>query len=360
MWRTLASSSHARFCRYARVRVTLGMAVVASLPDIQRLPLAVFLDSLFEQAVTNTKPTVLADPLGWGREMSEGSPGNTDAPEDTKSAPASATDTNDGPSRDRKGPKSVLRSNWLIGIATGLISGIVVAFYLSASGQATLTAIRHHLTRPSCSNPQWLLQVPNSEVFTSAYYEQMDQIKGYGSFHIATNTIDGDLGTSWLQVWPSPSTYLGAGSSDYIEWSFAQPYNVRLICIVDGWAADLQTYRDTLPIGTATVYVTNEAVPPPGGSPSPSNTCTSQHASFRDYLHKDGSVTSVYQWQPVPFHCKTSDVVLHIESVSQTSTTLRTQYLVKSSLNGHQAPLAGLSEIKFYYCPTILCWLPTN
>jgi hypothetical protein len=129
---------------------------------------------------------------------------------------------------------------------------------------------------------------------------------------------------------------------------------------VDGWAEDLQTYTDTLPIGKATVYVTNEAVPPAEGSPSQSNTCTSQHASFQDYLQKDGSVTFTYQWQPVPFHCRTSDVVLRIESVSQASATLRKGHLVDSSLNGYQAPLTGLSEIKFYYCPAALCWLPTN
>jgi hypothetical protein len=293
-------------------------------------------------------------------EMSEGSPENIDASGATKSTPALAADTNGAGPRDRKRLKSTLGNGWLIGIVTGLISGIVVAFYLSTTGQAALTAARHYLTKPSCGNPQWLLQVPDSEVFANAYYIQSDQIKGYGSFHVASNTIDGDLGTSWLQMWPSPSTYLGAGDSDYIEWSFAQPYDVRLICVVDGWAADLQTYRDTLPIGTATAYVTDEAVPPAVGSPSPSSTCASQHATFQDYLQKNGSVTSAYQWQPVPFHCKTSDVVLRIDGVSRTSTALRNPYLVKSSLDGYQAPLAGLSEIKFYYCPTVLCWLPTN
>jgi hypothetical protein len=175
--------------------------------------------------------------------MSEGSSGNTRAPDDTKSTPAPATDTSAGPSRVRKWLKSVRQNSWMIGVFTGLISGVIVAFYLSASGQAALTAIRHH-TKPSCSNPQWLLQVPDSQVFTSSYYIQSDKIPGYGSFHVASNTIDGDLSTSWLQLWPSLSTHSGAGlSSDYIEWSFAQPYNVRLICIVDGWAEDLQTYR---------------------------------------------------------------------------------------------------------------------
>ena len=209
--------------------------------------------------------------------MSDDSPEEADAP--GGSTPVSTPDTNGAKKRDKKRLKSVLSNNWLIGLLTGLISGVVVSFYLSATGQAALTAARHGLTRPSCSDPQWLLQVPDSDVFASAYYVQYDKIQGYDNFHAASNTVDGDLSTSWLQSWPSPTTYSGARDSDYIEWSFAQAYNIKLICVVDGWAADLPTYRDALPIGTATVYVTNEGVPPMVGSPRPSDICTSRRAS---------------------------------------------------------------------------------
>jgi hypothetical protein len=116
-------------------------------------------------------------------EVSEGTPGNADAPGDTEGTPVpDAMDANGDPRRDRKGLRSVLRSNWLIGVATGLISGILVAFYVSATGQSALTAIRHHLIKPSCSDPQWLLQVPDSQVFTSAYYMQSDQIGATAAF----------------------------------------------------------------------------------------------------------------------------------------------------------------------------------
>ena len=241
---------------------------------------------LFEQAVASTKPAVLDLEGGW--QMSEGSPEEADALGRTKSTPVPATDDSGAKKRDRKRLKSVLGNNWVIGVATGLISGIVVAFYLSATGQAALTAVRHGLAKPSCSDPQWLLQVPDSDVFASAYYVQFDQLKDYSSVHSASNTVDGDLNTSWLQSWPSPTTYSGAHDSDYIEWSFAQAYNIRLICVVDGWAADLPTYRSTLPIGTASVYVTDEGLPPMVGSPSRSDICTSRHARFQDYLHPNG------------------------------------------------------------------------
>lgn len=220
---------------------------------------------------------------GRGRQMSEGSPEETDASGGTESTSVSTTDTSGAKIRLWKRLKSVFGNNWVIGVATGLISGIVVAFYLSATGQAALTAVRNRLARPSCSDPQWLLQVPDSNVFASAYYLQFDHLEGYSSFHSASNTVDGDLNTSWLQSWPSPTTYSGARDSDYIEWSFAQAYNIRLICVVDGWAADLPTYRSTLPIGTASVYVTDEGLPPMVGSPRQSDICTSRRAGFQDY-----------------------------------------------------------------------------
>ena len=291
--------------------------------------------------------------------MSEGSTRNANAVGHTDGTPAAAApDTSGRWSRVLKWLKSDRRRDWFIGAATGLISGIIVAFCLSATGQAALT-ISHH-TKPSCGNPQWLLQVPDNQVFAWAYNIHHDKIPNYSIPHVASDTIDGDLNTSWLQLWPSPSTYDGSGDSDYIQWSFAQPYDVRLICIVDGWSADIVTYTDTLPIGTATVYVTKETLPPRIGSPTPSNTCTSQHASFLDYLQKDGSVTATYQWQPVPFHCVTSNVVLRIGSVSQTSIALRAKNPLYSSLGSDRVPLTGLSEIRFYYCPVALCWWPTN
>jgi hypothetical protein len=29
-------------------------------------------------------------------------------------------------------------------------------------------------------------------------------------------------------------------------------------------------------------------------------------------------------------------------------------------INGKREPLVGLSEVRFYYCPALLCWLPGN
>jgi hypothetical protein len=115
--------------------------------------------------------------------------------------------------------------DWAIATVTGVVTSIALAFYLSATGQAAWTAVRDGLAKPSCANPQWLLQVPDSEIFAHAYYEQMDAVNNFNLFHVAGNTVDGDVNTSWLQFWPSWSTAQGKASSDYIEWSFAHSYN---------------------------------------------------------------------------------------------------------------------------------------
>ena len=290
--------------------------------------------------------------------MSDSSPTSTDVPDESKPAHAPAANAGDRRGRFRKGLIRLLKSGLagikggLTGIITGIVSGAMVAFFLAPTGQATWIAVRHSFTAPSCTNPQWLLQVPDSQVFASAYYEQRDRISNYGLFHVASNTVDGDMSTSWLQSWPSATTHLGQSSSDYIEWSFAQSYRIRLICIVDGWAEDTYTYTHTLPIGAATVYSTGETVPPESGSPSPSGKCGRSQASFHDYMHENGNVGFVYQWQPISIDCATSKVVLRIDSVSKASLSLRQ--------DRRPASLAGLSEIKFYYCPSMLCGLSTS
>ena len=158
--------------------------------------------------------------------MSEGSPASADVPDESKSAQESASSSSDRLGRFRKRLIGVLKSG-LSAIFAGLISGALVAFYLTPTGQASYVAIRHFSAKPSCTNPLWLLQVPDSQVFASAYYEQLDQIPNYRLFHVASNTIDGDLSTSWLQPWSPATRHPSLSSSDYIEWSFAQSYRIR-------------------------------------------------------------------------------------------------------------------------------------
>jgi hypothetical protein len=287
-----------------------------------------------------------------GEEMGESaSPDNVKVPDIVASEelPANGKKPRNGASFGK-----VMGNSWVAGILTGLITGTLVAFFLSPTGQATLATIRGGFTKPTCSNPQGLLQVPSDQIFANAYYVQNDSIPGYGVYHSPGNSIDGNLGTSWLQVWPSYTTNLGKRSSDYIEWSFSQPHNVRLICVVNGWAENDITYRRTLPIGTATIYVTDSEIPPSSGSPRPSGVCSSRTTRFKDYLDREGRTGFAYQWQPVEFHCVTDNIVFHIDRVSKAS-KLKRPDLALYQLPRLVSPLTGLSEVRFYYCPLFLC-----
>lgn len=281
-------------------------------------------------------------------------------PSDSAHDSTESTSREASSSIEHPGRRDKLR-DWVIATATGLVTSIALSFYLSATGQAAMTAVRDGFAKPSCANPQWLLQVPDSEIFAHAYYEQKDVLRDFSLFHVAGNTVDGDVNTSWLQFWPSMSTARGEGSSDYIEWSFSHSYDVRLICVVNGWPEDRDTYTKTLPISTATIYSTDpNSTPPISGSPRRAATCAVRQARFADYLDAHGNVRFADQWQPVSFHCITSDVVLRISSVSRASIAKRQSTLATSTLGDYAAPLTGLSEVQFYYCPVVLCGLPTG
>jgi hypothetical protein len=263
--------------------------------------------------------------------------------------PAETLERADSGSRFEAKPRRLL-DGWLVSLITGFIASISIAFYLTPTGQATLTAARHLLAKPTCANQQWLLQVPDNDIFASAYYINSDSILGYSTYHLPSYTIDGNVSTAWLQRLPTTGN-----TSSYIEWSFNRRYDIRLICVVDGWAEDSRTYARTYPIGTGTFYTAN----PDGrllrtGSLQASPSCPRVTAKFKDYLQTRSFVNDAYQWQGVSVHCLTGNVVLYIDGVSRTSFRNR-----RHVVWGPAEPLTGISEIRFYYCPTILCWLST-
>jgi hypothetical protein len=259
---------------------------------------------------------------------------------------------NSGASEDAKNKRRRSRFNGLIsGLISGIISSAVVSFALTPTGHATEVLLYHHFSRPSCNNPQWLLQVPDDDIFANSYYFAIDTVPHYGLLHPPGLTVDGNLGTAWLQWWPTKR----GGAYDYITWTFPNRYNVRLICVVNGWTEDNNTYYDTLPIGTATIYSSAGSSHAP---PVRETACPATTVALKDYINSYS-----YRWQGIFFRCETDGVTLRIDSVSPSSIAARRGSLIPAPEpppDEHiSEPLVGLSEVRFYYAPRFLSLVPS-
>jgi hypothetical protein len=144
-----------------------------------------------------------------------------------------------GAKEDRQRRKAkfgrIVTSQWFVGIVSGLISGALVTFAITATGHSTgvrMLQMAHLAPAPSCTDPGWLLQVPDDQILANSWYAQLDTVQHYGILHTADQTVDGNVRTAWLQWWPTAGLSKIPGSGNYISWSFAQPYDVRLACIL--------------------------------------------------------------------------------------------------------------------------------
>jgi hypothetical protein len=245
------------------------------------------------------------------------------------------------------------RFKWLGGFISGVISGLIVSFVLTPTGRAAGIYATQLDPEPSCSNPQWLMQLPDDQIFPDSYYFSPDTLPYYKILHTPDYSVDGSLRTAWLQWWPTSNLNAGDTTKNYITWSFPHRYDIRLICIINGWQEDNNTNQSTLPIGKALVssgYASNS-------KPPSYKLCPPVTTQLNDYIH-----TYTYQWQAVSFSCATNSVTLQIESVTASSMEARKGHLDSvpepSPFSKIRAPLVGLSEVRFYYAPAVLSHLP--
>jgi hypothetical protein len=233
-------------------------------------------------------------------------------------------------------------SELISGIIAGILSGAAVSFFLTPTGQATEIFVAHGDPKPSCANPQWLLQVPDAEVSANSYYFTFDTIPHYGILHPPESSVDGAPRSAWLQWWPT--TKINKEKDlDVISWTFPRQFDVRLVCIVDGWAEDQDTYNRTLPIRTATL----------SSVLSPCPTVTKGITSISTY--------NPTRWQQVPFSCYAQEVSLRIDTVLWPSGKARDKLDLVPEPAPHakiRRPLTGLSEVRFYYSPDYLRYMP--
>lgn len=211
-------------------------------------------------------------------------------------------------------------------------TGLVLAISSTAGGKSTESYVMGSGT-PSCADPKWLLQVPDSQIYASAFYVHEP--------FSANKTVDGDQNTAWLQWWPTTDFAGNKPGLNYIQWIFSpSTYNLRLICVADGWNQDIVAYDSTKPIRAATIRF--------GGNGCPVYQKTFSNNGFAGGLPAE--------WQQVNVLCRTSQVRLVVDSTYNAVTPL----CVAPPSNMGTAkcePLTGISEIRFYYSPDWLWWV---
>lgn len=148
------------------------------------------------------------------------------------------------------------------GNRSGVISGAIVTFAITATGHSTgmrIWQMVHGTKSPSCADPGWLLQVPDDPILANSWYATRDSLPHYGTLHTPDLTVDNNVRTAWLQWWPTSGLSKSVSSGNYITWSFAQSYDIRLVCILNGWAEDSTTFNSGSLLSTR-----SSVTPPPG------------------------------------------------------------------------------------------------
>jgi hypothetical protein len=237
----------------------------------------------------------------------------------------------------------ITKSSWVSGIASGLISGAIVTFAITATGHSTgvrLLQVASLAKPPTCTNPGWLLQVPDDQILANSWYATLDTLPHYQTVHTPDLTVDGNVRTAWLQWWPTSGLSDYASSGNYITWSFAQPYDVRLVCILNGWEEDSTTFNSVEPVKYATM-----------GNSAPG--CSGTRVKFK--IH-----TYTYTWNQVQLSHSHSTRLLCLQ-ISRPYRGNKKRLDCVPGPKGHAKPcriLTGLSEIRFYYSPAPLNWMP--
>lgn len=222
----------------------------------------------------------------------------------------------------------------IISFLVGL-SGLLLAISGTAGGKSAESYLTGSGT-PTCADPKWLLQVPDNQIYASAFYVHEP--------FSADQTIDGDQSMAWLQWWPTTDFDGSKPGYNYIQWDFyPSNYNLRLICIVDGWNRDIVAYDSTEPIRKATIRL--------GGNGCPVYKKTFSNKGFMGDLPAE--------WQQVKVLCRTNQVRLVVDSTYNAVTPLCVTPPPNKGTS-ECTPLTGISEVRFYYSPDWLKWTGWN
>ena len=238
-------------------------------------------------------------------------------------------------------------SGWTAGIVTGLITGALVTFAVTPTGHSAefrVLQVANSAKSPSCTNPGWLLQVPDDQILANSWYQAMDNVQDYKTLHTPDLTVDGNPRSAWLQWWPSRGIHDGPGSGNYITWSFAQSYDIRLVCILNGWDEDIHTFDSAEPVKSATI-----------GNKAPGCSGTQTKLTTHSYTYAWNEVKLSHS-HPTSFLCLQITAPYH--ETYKTDKLLTCAPVPQGSKGSLCRVLTGISEIRFYYSPSILDGVP--
>ena len=110
-------------------------------------------------------------------------------------APDSENQSDTPPERHKSGLRKKLSSPWISGILTGLITGALVTFAITPTGHSAefrVLQMANSAKSPSCTDPGWLLQVPDDQILANSWYQATDNVPDYKTLHTPDLTVDGN------------------------------------------------------------------------------------------------------------------------------------------------------------------------
>lgn len=138
-------------------------------------------------------------------------------------------------------------------LGKAVITGAVTVGFAAVVALAITPWIQDRLQPPTCDDPKRLHLVSRSELTAEGRFNPPEQ----GATYEPARAIDGDSSTAWVEGndEADPTTKYGEGQS--LTITLAEPRDVQLVCVINGYAKTEQLYLDNARIRQLTVSTDN-------------------------------------------------------------------------------------------------------
>jgi hypothetical protein len=113
----------------------------------------------------------------------------------------------------------------IVGLASAILGPILAA------------KVTESLREPNCGDPRGLTRVTPVDVTASSELPPERTKDGRSLQYTAQMSLDGDTGTAWVEG------VAGLGQGEWIEYHFRNREQIRLLCIVNGYALTWDLYQ---------------------------------------------------------------------------------------------------------------------